>query len=139
MSRMFCDAKRFNADISKWDVSSVIDMSQMFVVSRFNRDISNWDVSRVIDMHDMFRSAVFFQGDISKWDVSRVTDMDSMFMRAKSFKQHLCEAAWVHSKASQKFMFEDSRGSISLMPTLPLLSCATSLAGFASPPQARSG
>ena len=61
----------------------------------------------------MFWGAESFNGDLSKWDVSRVTNMDQMFQYAKSFKQELCEAAWVHSKASQKLMFDGSEGSIS--------------------------
>ena len=36
-----------------------------------------------------------------------------MFTSATSFKQNLCGVAWVHSKASQDQMFEDSPGSIS--------------------------
>jgi len=32
----------FNGDISKWDVSSVKDMSNMFQCSNFNGDISKW-------------------------------------------------------------------------------------------------
>ena len=44
----------FNKDISKWDVSNVKDMSDMFWVSNFNGDISSWDVSNVKDMSDMF-------------------------------------------------------------------------------------
>jgi len=45
--------------------------------------------------------------------VSSVTNMDYMFSRAIAFKRHLCDAAWVHSKASKTMMFARSRGSIS--------------------------
>jgi len=37
----------FNGDFSKWDVSSVENMSHMFSCSKFNGDISKWDVSGV--------------------------------------------------------------------------------------------
>ena len=57
--------------------------------------------------------AELFNGDISKWDVSRVISMDEMFLHAKSFKQKLCERAWVRSKSSKKDMFAGSPGSIS--------------------------
>ena len=60
----------------------------------------------------MFRKTISFNGDISKWDVSSVTAMDNMFQDATSFKQELCGAAWVHSKASKTDMFSDSPGSI---------------------------
>ena len=89
MSRTFFNAKLFSADISKWDVSNVRNMD------------------------GMFQNAMVFNGDVSKWDVSRVTNMDSMFRHAKSFKRKLCDAPWVHSKASKTAMFEGSAGSIS--------------------------
>ncbi|NDD92588.1 BspA family leucine-rich repeat surface protein, partial [bacterium] len=67
-----------NGDISEWDVSSVIDMYNMFANSIFNGDISNWDVSCVTNMADMFDNSIF-NGDISNWDVSCVTNMADMF------------------------------------------------------------
>ena len=60
----------------------------------------------------MFCRAISFNGDVSKWDVSSVTNMDHMFDDAHSFGRKLCGAAWVHSKASNKNMFEKSSGSI---------------------------
>ena len=86
---MFRDAKLFNSDLSKWDVSSVEDMSSMF------------------------SCAALFNGDLSKWDVSSVTNMAFMFKDAGSFKRELCGSAWVHSKARKPKMFEGSPGSIS--------------------------
>ena len=42
-----------SCDLSKWDVSSVQDMSRMFSSAEsFDNDISEWDVSSVIDMDD---------------------------------------------------------------------------------------
>ena len=50
MSRIFAHAKFFDRDLSKWDVSSVKDMSSMFLgATSFNGDISKWDVSSVKD------------------------------------------------------------------------------------------
>jgi surface protein len=43
MSWMFANSA-FNGDISKWDVSSVEDMSGMFARSVFNGDISQWKI-----------------------------------------------------------------------------------------------
>ena len=82
------DDYAFNGDISGWDVSSVNDMSYMFMDSAFSGDISGWDVSSVNDMAGMFWRDYFistleydyaFNGDISEWDVSSVTRMYSMF------------------------------------------------------------
>jgi hypothetical protein len=72
------DFSDFNGDISKWNVSHVKNMEEMFYKSKFNGDISQWDVSKVEDMHAMFYFADF-NGDISKWDVSKVEKMGYMF------------------------------------------------------------
>ena len=61
----------------------------------------------------MFLGAKAFHSDLSKWNVSRVTNMDAMFFNAKSFKQKMCGATWVHSEASKKLMFAGTPGSIS--------------------------
>merc|ERR1719174_1552209 len=60
----------------------------------------------------MFNYATAFNQDLSNWDVSKVTDMQIMFYEAKSFKQVLCSAAWVNSKAEQRDMFVGSPGYI---------------------------
>ena len=84
MSSLFAGNKRkrtfnlFNGDISKWDVSNVINMKEMFTGSEFNGDISNWDVSNVTDMDYMFQQSKFNK-DISSWNVSNVMSMNSMF------------------------------------------------------------
>ncbi len=72
----------FNGDISRWDVSSVRDMTSIFHRSKFNREISNWNVSSVENMSFMFSSSKF-NGDISQWDVSNAEDMSYMFSNSK--------------------------------------------------------
>ena len=89
--------RNFNADISKWDVSNVTDMSYMFFgADSFNQDISSWNVSKVTDMSYMFKGFLMNInsltdtqakqkdlikdiGDIGRWDVSNVTNMKRMF------------------------------------------------------------
>ena len=83
------------------------------MASSFNADLSKWDVSRVTDMREMFLYASSFNADLSKWDVSQVTDMSFMFAEAHSFKQELCGAAWVNSNADKTDMFYGSPGWIS--------------------------
>ena len=101
MSNLF-HGNGFNQDISKWDVSNVINMEQMFrgtakKPSIFNQDISKWDVSKVENMHGMFSSDSYwhpspFNQDISKWNVSSVKNMSKMFFRAVKFDQPI--AGW---------------------------------------------
>ncbi|MGI9256047.1 MAG: BspA family leucine-rich repeat surface protein, partial [Salinispira sp.] len=59
--------------------------------SHFNGDISRWDVSSVMNMQGMFLLAGTFNSDISGWDVSSVTNMDAMFLNASAFNQDLEE------------------------------------------------
>ena len=95
----------FNGDISKWDVSNVINMSGMFKEARFRKDIGNWNVSSVTNMSDMFSGALF-DGDISGWDVSNVTNMSEMFNGAK-FDRDINN--WNPSSSADKsWMFENS-------------------------------
>jgi surface protein len=89
---MFDKASVFNSDISKWDTSSVINMTAMFRdTSVFNSDISGWDTSSVVNMGYMFKGALVFNSDISEWDTSYVTNMESMFYSATSFNQDIRE------------------------------------------------
>ena len=116
MSSIFVGATSFSADISKWNVSRVVDTNAMFMRAKsFEGDISKWGVSRVTRMSSMFRAATSFNIDISKWDVSSVVNMDEMFMEASSFKQRLCGAAWVYAylTATKNRIFVGSHGSIS--------------------------
>ena len=77
MADLFRDMKSFNADISKWNVSSVTNMQSM---------ISN---------------AQSFNADISKWDVSRVTNMENVFNGATSLSRTLCGSGWMKPQVQQ--------------------------------------
>ena len=78
-------------DIADLNDINTSDMSFLFYNSDFNGDISKWDVSNVTDMHDMFRYTKFTgeNGDISKWNVSNVTNMSYMFYGCKNFNADL--------------------------------------------------
>merc|ERR1711862_364318 len=107
MMYMFA-ASRFNGNISKWDVSSVVKMYEMFGGNvEFNQDLSSWNVSAVTNMAYMFWQTDKFNQDLSSWDVGAVTNMDSMFCETKSFDQELC---WDVSDKNTPRMLEDSKG-----------------------------
>ena len=82
MSNLFSGTEKepnmYNGDISKWDVSNVETMEEMFAYSIFDKDISKWNVICVNNMAGMFMCSKF-NSDISKWDVSNVRDMQEMF------------------------------------------------------------
>ena len=86
MSNLFEDI-RHNFDVSKWDMSNVIDISFMFYgCHNFNCDLSKWDVSNVTNMSYMFSNCYKLEGKgLEHWDVSNVTDMASMFYYCKNF------------------------------------------------------
>ena len=114
MNRMFKGVKLY-WDISKWDVSNVTDMSNMFENTYFDNkiDISNWDVSNVTDMSNMFNSSNF-SGDISKWDTSNVTNMSFMFKSSLYFNGDISK--WNTSNVTnmhQMFMFSHFNNDIS--------------------------
>ena len=107
MSYIFFGPKlrKFNGDISNWDVSNVKNMEKMFAYSAFNGDISEWDVSNVEDMNAMFCHS-FFTGDISNWDVSKVENMWAMFENSK-FNQDISK--WkINNKCSINDIFYNS-------------------------------
>ena len=118
MSLMFFHTD-FNGDLSKWDVSSVTTMSEIFAwATSFNGNISKWDVSSVTTMSEMFAWATSFNGDLSNWDVSSVSNMSRIFCEATSFKQKLCGAAWARSRAIKTLMFARSSGSVCTLTAL---------------------
>ena len=74
----------FNADISNWNVSNVIDFTLMFLsATEFNQPIGTWDVSNATSMGAMFSGATSFNQNIGSWNVSNVTDFMN-FMAGKT-------------------------------------------------------
>jgi len=79
MRNMFSFAKIFDQDLSKWNVSNVTNMRAMFKGGIFNQDISKWNISNVKDISFMFNYAILFDQDLSKWNVSNVEEMTGTF------------------------------------------------------------
>ena len=96
----------FAGDISKWDVSKVTNMEQMFQRCKdFNCDLSKWNVSNVKNFSAMFWGASSFNQDLSKWNVSNGMIFSGMFLQASSFNQDLSK--WnVNLQADTRYMFD---------------------------------
>lgn len=58
MSRLFEGLNVRNIKIDKWDVSNVTDMSYMFFMCEdFNADLSKWNTSKIMAITDIFTMA----------------------------------------------------------------------------------
>ena len=90
LENAFYEAKIFNQEIWKFDVSNVKNMKNMFNgAEKFDQSLNNWNVSNVTNMGDMFRWTKEFNQPLDNWKVSKVTDMSLMFWNATSFNQPL--------------------------------------------------
>jgi Mycoplasma protein of unknown function, DUF285 len=75
--------------LSSWDVSSVVDMAEIFQFSSFDGNISNWNVANVRDFQYAFSGAESFNYNLSPWNVSQVVNFNLM-VGAKLLSFHHC-------------------------------------------------
>jgi hypothetical protein len=85
---MFWGATNFDDNLSNWDMSQLINATNMFFnASSFNNGgdsgINNWDVSALQIATGMFRNAISFVQPINNWVVINLTTA-SFFMVGKS-------------------------------------------------------
>ena len=79
-------------DISKWDVSNVKSMNNMFTdCNLFSCDLSDWDVSNVEDFESMFERCSNFTSDLLRWDFSSDKNVKFMFLNCSKFNSEVCE------------------------------------------------
>ncbi|GMI06832.1 hypothetical protein TrLO_g15373 [Triparma laevis f. longispina] len=79
-------AKRFNDDISRWNVDRVESMNSLFCeCESFNQDLSGWNAEKCETMERMFAGAKSFNQDLTGWNVERVEDMAYMLIGAEEF------------------------------------------------------
>ena len=77
-------------DFNCIDTSEITDMSFLFddfrnVNIKENFDVSRWDVSNVINMRNMFVNCRNFNCDLSEWNVRNVENMSGMFSGCITF------------------------------------------------------
>ena len=82
--------KKGKTDLNCIDTSKITDMALLFEVckeiSNIDFDVSKWDVSNVKNMRNMFDECRNFTGKgLENWDVSNVTNMRYMFNNCRNF------------------------------------------------------
>ena len=80
--KMFYDThiiNNTNIGLSKWNISNVERLDEMFAYSNFNEDISKWNTKNVYQFEGMFAFNLEFNQDISNWDVSSGINFNNMF------------------------------------------------------------
>lgn len=91
-STTFAFAKKFNGDISNWDVSRATKLDYLFYsADSFNKPLNSWNTEHVQDMSYMFHSANNFNQPLDSWNLSSVINLSSMFYNAINFSQNMSE------------------------------------------------
>ena len=85
-------------DFNDINTSKITDMSCLFTFSRpnFNGDISKWDVSNVENMNNMFYGCHEFDCNLNNWNVKKVKNMQYMFDYSPLEKN---PPKWYHEKS----------------------------------------
>ena len=97
MSHMFHSTRAFSGKgMHTWVTLGVRTMEMMFYnAKKFNGDISCWNVGEVMDMSYMFEGATVFDKDIKHWDISKVETMIGIFFSADAFyRTHADDGHW---------------------------------------------
>ncbi len=82
MSHMFYRCKRFQSDLSSWNVGNVKMMNCMFRdCTSFESNVSHWNMTKVVDNFAMFRgcismSLVYHARPCFDIETSALTEMD---------------------------------------------------------------
>ncbi|KAF2507137.1 BspA family leucine-rich repeat surface protein [Flavobacterium zhairuonense] len=98
MNYMFLQSNSFNQDLGNWNVSNVLDFTNMFNAApsgAFNNggssSINNWNIntSGGVLMTNMFNNQTSFNQSLGNWNMTGVTAIDGMFNGCSSFNQDL--------------------------------------------------
>lgn len=88
MQTMFKECKKFDQDLSTWNVENCKNMEDMFAgVTKFNQDLSRWNVENCTNMELMFeRARKFKKNTIANWDLNGKTTR-GMFKKGETGKK----------------------------------------------------
>lgn len=90
-------------DVSKWDVSNITNMTNLFNGCKYLRSLGNlskWNVSNVKNFINMFNECHDLRsvGNLSKWKTLNAENMDGMFMECMSLRSVGDLSNWKVSK-----------------------------------------
>ncbi|MCU0678323.1 MAG: BspA family leucine-rich repeat surface protein [Candidatus Pacebacteria bacterium] len=72
LNSMFLGATNFNSDINHWDVSTIVNMGNLFSRTNFNQSLDNWDVSNVTSFNSMFKNNPAFNQPLNNWTLGEL-------------------------------------------------------------------
>ena len=80
MDMLLYDKRDFNVDISRWNVSNVVDMDNTSIgVTSFNSDLSCWDAGQVGILAGTSYLAISFDRQLGGAWATNTTNVDMMF------------------------------------------------------------
>lgn len=92
---MFCNAYKFNGDISSWNVSSITTMFGMFSNAiAFNRDLSTWKFTdKLKSIKGMFSGAKLYNNGnfpegLNKWAIHKKVDIGTTLFEDSSLTKY---------------------------------------------------
>ncbi len=85
MGEMFHNAASFNGDMTRWNVGSVTDMSDMFsyALKVDGKGVSEWKAPNVKTVNNMFKGATNAKKDALEWQQRA---MGTIFGRARGVR-----------------------------------------------------
>lgn len=94
-------------DLSSFNTSSAIDMSNMFAYTEEldSLDVSSFDTSKVNDMYGMFMGTSLYELDLSSFDTSNVVTTAYMFANSWSLEELNLNNINTQSVLDMSFMF----------------------------------
>ena len=104
---MFSSSSAFNTNIGLWDVSYVVNFSEMFYYATAFQGlgIENWTINttNTVTMYGMFWGASVFNVNIGGWDVIKVTNFVRFLQNATTFNGNL--GGWYNKLATSNANF----------------------------------
>ena len=108
--RAFDGCSKFNADLSRWDVSNAKYLSYMFQQTiHTGHGLENWNTAKTRMMDGIFYHATKFNGDLSKWDTSSNLALNWAFRYNYEFTGECLESWDVTKVTTLERAFEGSR------------------------------